>query len=85
MTPAKRFILWDPRDGEPRRNDDGTYATGGILGRIGPENPYLTAYAAVLPGEPLPQDLEIGQFTVARYSLSGSSGVYQIHRVEDAP
>ena len=80
-----QFILWDPRDGEPRRDEDGTFLTDGLIGRIGPNNPYVRGYAAyhegtcfLLDGVP---DLDVGAFAVATFSLSGSKGIYRVYRI----
>lgn len=75
-----KYILWDPKDGEPRRDEDGAFLTDGLIGRIGPDNVYLTAYAKVLR-TPI-AELHVGGVTEAEFSLSGSKGTYRIYRVE---
>ncbi len=79
----KMFILWDPKDGEPPRNEDGSYLTSGCIGVIPADNVYFRAYA-VYPGRKRPGDLEhVGdRICGVKYSLSGEKGVYDIHRVE---
>jgi hypothetical protein len=79
----RRFILWDPKDGYmPPRGDDGEFLSDGTLGRIGPDNVYLTAYAGY-PGQLLPKDLVFGGRIVGvEYRLSGSKGVYDVYRVK---
>lgn len=52
-------------------------------GSVGEGNVYITAYPSVLPDNKAISALEVGESTLARYSLSGSSGVYRIVRVED--
>lgn len=42
----KQFIIWDRiKDGEPVRDTDGNINSNGIIGRVGMENVYFTAYA----------------------------------------
>ncbi len=74
------FILWDSKDGEPPRTDDGGFNTGGILGELTPGNVYLTTYPKIEGGKKL-ADLEIGQYVTAEYRLSGDRGTYRIYRV----
>ena len=77
-----KFILWDRKDGHrPRLDDDGNVDSDGILGRIGSDNVYLTTYARY-PGNMRPNDLEVGAaIRSVSFSLSGSSGSYDIYRV----
>jgi hypothetical protein len=76
-----RFILWDPKDGNPRKDEEGNINTDGILGKMGPDNAYLTAYP-VYPDETRPRDLSVGGRIVGvKYSLSGGKGYYDIIRV----
>ncbi len=74
------FIIWDPRDGEPQR-DNGVITSDGIIGRVTEENVYIKAYASISEGEKRPEDLEVGAHTYAEFSLSGSKGLYRIYRV----
>lgn len=74
----KRFILWDPKDGEVRRDGD-TIVSDGILGRMSQHNPYLTAYAK-WHGK-LPEDLNVGESCLGTWSLSGSRGTYRCYRI----
>lgn len=85
---SKRYILWNPRDGRPRRNEEGEIESDGVFGRIGCGNVYLTAY----PGEMTRSgrrakiaDLEENTVVPieATYRLSGSKGTYEIFRVSD--
>jgi hypothetical protein len=70
----EQFILWDPRQGAV------DLTSGGVIGILERGNVYLTAYAEVLDA---PIDtLAIGQYTTARFRLSGTTGVYQIWRVK---
>jgi hypothetical protein len=75
------FILWDRRDGAPRRDEDGALVSDGIVGRIGPDNVYLSGYAAY-PADTRPLDLDVGGcIPGVGYSLSGSRGTYDVYRV----
>ena len=85
-----KYILWDPRDGDPRRAEDGEFISDGLIGRIGPDNVYLTTYAdwpsVVLGGGTKAwldyRDLEVGQrIRNVVYRLSGQKGVYDVWRV----
>lgn len=76
----KKFIVWDPRDGHVRYDDEGTPISDGVIGRVGEDNVYLTTYADY-GNNPRHTSLEVGQMTEAVFSLSGSKGYYQIHRV----
>jgi hypothetical protein len=92
----KKFIIWDPRDEDPpgrgpRRDEDGNITSDGLIGRVGEDNVYLTAYAGYTgrtakPGEDWKtrthRDLEVGEWTGADFSLSGSKGHYQVWRVQ---
>ena len=81
---TKMFIIWDAaNDGHaPRTDDDGIIVSDGVVGRIGEDNAYLTTYGEY-PGEKRGRDLEVGgSIKGVRYSLSGSSGVYDIYRVK---
>ena len=84
MTPTrKRFILWDPQDGNPRREEGGAFISDGIVGRVDENNVYLTTYGRFPEGEARsPGDLSVGQSICGvRYSQSGSAGTYDIYRV----
>jgi hypothetical protein len=75
-----RFILWSTRDGAPRC-DDGVIVSDGVVGRIGPDNVYLCGYAQY-PSDTRPLDLAVGEcIRGVQYSLSGSSGIYDVYRV----
>lgn len=79
------FIIWDPRDrhdGLPRFDDSGKIISDGILGRIGPDNVYLTAYANYHKDERRPGDLEVGEhIDGVGFRLSGEHGRYDVWRV----
>jgi len=80
---VKRFILWDPKDGEPRRNDDGDIDSDGLTGLIGEDNVYLTTYASYREGlRNNHKGLKVGEYAIATFSLSGTKGTYQIWRVQ---
>jgi hypothetical protein len=68
----KRFIIWDPSDGNPRREEDGAFISDGATGRIGMDNVYLTTYPKYRDGEEKrPKDLEVGErIQGVIYSLS---------------
>jgi hypothetical protein len=80
-----RYIIWDPRDGEPRTDGDGEITSDGVIGRIGRDNVYLRGYAKYADGTEYGPDgapvLEPGQFAVAEFGLSGSKGTYRVYRV----
>lgn len=78
----KKFIIWDPKDGDPRRNDSGEFISDGIIGRVGIHNAYMEIYAE-FPEDAKPlKDLEVGEAVRnVKYSLSGTSGIYDIYRV----
>jgi len=52
-----------------------------VLGDIGQDNAYLTAYANWTDGSSH-KDLDVGESTTARFSLSGTSGTYRVLRVQ---
>ena len=80
-----KYIIWDPKDGEPRRDEDGI-TSDGLIGRVGRDNAYVRIYAAFAEGTPRAPDggvaLEVGQFAAATFSLSGSKGTYHVYRVQ---
>lgn len=82
----RRFIIWDPRDGNgyARWDDAGNkIISDGVLGRIGIDNVYLTAYPEWPELETRrPRDLGLnGIICGVKYRLSGESGEYDIIRV----
>lgn len=76
-----KYIVWDPKDGEPLRGDDGSFASGGLIGEVGRDNVYVNTYAAYDEMERDLAGLEVGQFSVATFSLGGSKGRYRVYRV----
>jgi len=79
----RKYILWDPRDGDPRRADNGAFISDGIIGRVTLDNVYIGVYAQWPDGAPSVQSLEVGQcIKGVRYGLSGSSGSYDVYRVQ---
>ena len=77
----KRFILWDPKDGEPRKQD-GEFISDGVLGRVGLDNAYIRIYPEFPEGTNRPENLEVGESILeVTYRLSGSKGTYDIYRV----
>ena len=77
-----RFILWDPKDGEPYRNQDtGEITSSGILGEINLGNVYLMTYASY-PGNVRPKDLAVNErIQRVKFSLSRRVGYYDVWRV----
>jgi len=79
------FIIWDPRDGAVRTDDDGNIISDGLIGRVGGDNVYVRVYAEYPPGTPMLVNgepaLEVGQFARADFRLSGSHGRYHVYRV----
>jgi hypothetical protein len=78
----KRFILWDKADSYvPRIDENGKIMSDGLLGRLNEGNVYLTTYASY-PDKKRPADLEVGGcIPNVQFSLSGSSGTYDVYRV----
>ena len=77
-----KFILWNESDGAPQIGNDGTINSGGIIGRVGPENVYLKMYAHY-PDNKRPSDIKVGEcIHDVIFRLSGQTGVYSIYRVE---
>ena len=79
-----QYILWDPSDGPPWRNDDGSFISEGVVGRITAGNAFLTVYAQFPEDVPRSRLRELdvgGSIKGVKYSLSGSEGVYDVYRV----
>lgn len=91
----KKFIIWDAKDGRPSQNDSGEITSEGIVGIVGEENAFLSIYAqwavdkfgaistirdGVRKFPATHRELGVGDFTWAKFSLSGSKGVYQVWR-----
>jgi hypothetical protein len=80
-----KFILWDPKDGEPRTDEAGVITSDGIIGRVGRDNVYVRTYPVY---DDVERDiegnvsLEVGGFAVATFNLSGSKGRYRVYRVQ---
>ena len=69
-----KFVLVNP--GESAGN------SSGLIGVVGPDNVYIKIYPAY-DGDKSPTDLEVGEkIANAKYNLSGSTGYYDIVRVE---
>jgi len=77
----RRFIVWDPKEGEPMRSEDGGYLSSGCMGVIpgSKDNPYLSYYG-VWDGRS-PEDLGVHERCRVTYSLSGSRGDYVVIRI----
>jgi len=81
-TDGPRFILWDQRDGSPRRGDDGVLISDGVLGRMDASNVYLTIYAQYPDGAKRPGELAVGErIEGVVFALSGERGEYDVYRV----
>lgn len=78
----RRFIIWDPKYGEPMRSEDGGYLSSGCMGVIpgSTENPYLSSYGTWTEGRK-PEDLGIHERCRVTYNLSGSKGDYLVIRI----
>jgi len=83
-----KFIIWDPNDGvngwgPPRTDDGGNIISDGLIGRVTEGNCYLTAYPKWPKGAKPVTELAVGAcIKGVEYRLSGSSGVYDVYRVE---
>lgn len=79
-----KFIIWDPRDGmRPTSDEEGNIIASGAIGRVGPDNVYLTTYGARPENAPRYEDLPVGGCVRGvQFSLSGSKGTYDVYRVE---
>jgi hypothetical protein len=82
MTENKAFILWDPKDGDPPRDEGGGFRTSGAVGEIGQDNVYLRAHAQ-FPSLTRPEDLEYvgARIQGVTFRLSGEKGTYDVYRV----
>ena len=79
---APRYIIWDPKDGVPTRDDSGNITTSGLLGRLTAGNVYLRSYAALPDGRQV-ADLAVGDvIRGAKFHLSRERGTYDIWRVQ---
>lgn len=77
-----QFILWDSKDGNPRTSDGG-WVSGGLVGRVTPENVYLRAYGVRPEGSKPYEKLAVGECVAGvTFSLSGSKGTYDVYRIE---
>lgn len=74
------FIITEPFEPIRRSEIDGSILNSGLMGEMGADNVYLAAYAVIGDGAKRPADLRVGERTEARFSLSGSSGIYHIIR-----
>lgn len=80
----KRFVIWDPKDGEIPHDEEGNINTGGVLGgAVGIDNAYIYIYPSIPKDEMRrPATLSLGEQLPVRYSLSGESSAYLIVRVK---
>ena len=77
----KRFIIWNPKDGHVRRDDDGNIISDGVIGRVSIGNAYIKIYPK-FSVDKRPADLEVGErIEYVKYALSGEIGYYDIYRV----
>lgn len=80
-----KFIIWDPKDNyRPSMDEQGNeIVSDGVIGRVGPNNVYLTTYARYPKDAKALRELEVGEcIKGVVFSLSGSRGVYDIYRVQ---
>jgi hypothetical protein len=79
-----QYILFSTEEGpRPRVDDDGMITTDGVMGRIGPDNIYLNAYAKWPRGAKRLADLEVGErIKDVEYRLSGEKATYDVYRVK---
>jgi hypothetical protein len=68
----KRFRLIDDRNGSDP-----------LSGPVNGANVYIAAYPVPMKDQKHPRDLEIGESAICKYSLSGSTGVYRVRRLDD--
>lgn len=80
----KKFIIWDPKDNyRPRCDEDGNIVSDGVIGRVTATNVYMTTYAEYPNNSRALADLQVGEAVYGvKFSLSGSSGIYDIYRVQ---
>lgn len=52
-----------------------------VLGNVDEHNVYIKTYGKILYGKK-PTELAAGEHCIMEYSLSGTKGVYYIHRTE---
>ena len=77
-----KFIIWDSKDGNPRTKDGG-WVSGGLIGLVTLENVYLRAYGLRPEGSKPYEKLEVGECVAGvQFSLSGTTGSYDVYRVE---
>ena len=78
------FILWDRKEGPtpPRNQDTGEILTSGCMGVIALDNLYVRTYVIYPEGSKPLKNLEIGEsIRGVKFSLSGSTGYYNIYRI----
>jgi hypothetical protein len=51
-------------------------------GTVGEDNAYINTYGAPRPGQQPPLKLAVGESSLVTYHLSGSTGTYEVRRVE---
>lgn len=54
-----------------------------VMGPVGEDNVYINAYGVPLPGQTPVHQLKVGESTLVKYSLSGTTGTYKVIRLED--
>lgn len=60
---------------------DGSFPLGES---VSGENVYIAVYARPVDNEKHSRDLQIGESSCCKYSLSGTTGIYRVLRLEDA-
>jgi hypothetical protein len=79
----KKFIIWDRKDNyRPRTDEDGNITSAGVIGVVEEGNAYISIYGEMPDGSKPVSELKIGERSEnVKFSLSGSSGLYDIYRV----
>lgn len=60
---------------------DGTELGGGIVGLVSHDNAYISMYPVIEDGRVEPKELAVGEGTIGKYNLCGSSRKYRIRRM----
>jgi hypothetical protein len=75
------FIIHDTKD-KLHHSDNGQIISDGVVGRIGPDNAYLSIYASFPDGSKDLRALDVGDKILGvSFSMSGGHGVYTVIRV----
>lgn len=82
---SMRFIIWDPREGDPPRTSDGDFNTSGLIGWLEINNVYLRTYAVWPDGFSADSLKALGVGQCVRgvmWRLGDTKGTYDVYRVE---